>query len=129
MAQTYKKLHWTEHSKIKMRQYGLSKQKLLGILYRPERKEKGIAPGTLAVMKTNKTFFKAKQISLTKAWRVPRKAPGEIWLMYKDVILRHGSGQERKIISAWRYPGISKPGEEIPIPEDIKRELINGIME
>jgi hypothetical protein len=127
MVVSYKKLHWTEHSKIKMKQYGLSKQKLLGILYRPERKEQGIVPGTLAVMKTNKTFFKAKQISLTKAWQRPRKAPGEIWIMYKDVKYPSASsGQVRKIISAWRYPGISKPGEEIPIPEDIKRELLAG---
>ncbi len=101
-----------------MRQYGLSKQKLLGILSRPERKEQGIVPGTTAVMKTNKVFFKTKQITLAKAWQRPRKAPGEIWLMYKDV------KDLRKIISAWRYPGISKPGEEIPIPEDIRRELM-----
>ncbi|MEK7658588.1 MAG: hypothetical protein AAB352_01860 [Patescibacteria group bacterium] len=120
MAGAYKKLLWTEHAKIKMKQYGLSKQKLLAILYRPERKEKGIAPGTMAVMKTNKTFFKAKQISLKNAWSRPRKAPGEIWIMYKD------NKQVRKIISAWRYPGISKPGEEIPVPEDIRRELLNN---
>ena len=113
-----RKLFWTEHSKIKMRQYGLSKQKLLGILHKPERIEQGIVPGTSAMMRTNKVFFKAKQISLTKAWQRPRKAPGEIWLMYKD------TADSRKIISAWRYPGISKPGEEIPIPEDIRRELL-----
>ncbi len=128
MKTPFRKLHWTEHSKIKMKQYGLSKQKLLAILYRPERKEKGIAPGTLAVMKTNKKFVN-KTISLLKekqqlafakaaAWR--RKAPGEIWLMYKDV------KDFRKIISAWRYPGISKPGEEIPIPEDIRQELLKN---
>jgi hypothetical protein len=120
MAQIYKKLHWTEHSKIKMRQYGLSKQKLLGILYRPERKEKGIVPGTMAAMKTNKVFFKEKKITLSDAWKKPKKAPGEIWLMYKDV------KDFRKIISAWRYPGISKPGEEIPIPEDIRQELLKN---
>ena len=119
MAQFYKKLYWTEHSKIKMRQYGLSKQKLFGIIHRPERKEKGIAPGTTAVMKTNKTFFRAKQTTLSKAWSYPRKAPGEIWLMYKD------AKDFRKIISAGRYPGISKPGEAIPIPEDIRQALIN----
>ena len=107
-----------------MRQYGLSKQKLLAILSRPERKEQGIVPGTTAVMKTNKVFlvprgvFRAKQISLTKAWQRPKKAPGEIWLMYKDV------KDFRKVISAWRYPGISKPGEEIPIPEDIRQEIL-----
>lgn len=119
MALFYKKLHWTEHSKIKMKQYGLSKQKLLGILYGPERKEQGIAPGTQAVMKTNKVFFKTKQISLAKAWQKPKKASGEIWIMFRD------TKDFRKIISAWRYPGISKPGEEIPIPEDIKLELLN----
>ena len=115
-----------------MRQYGLSKQKLLRILHRPERKEKGIAPGTTAVMKTNKLFFKPacrqtgkKQIILIEVWQKPKKAPGEIWLMYKDTRSQE-MGQVRRIISAWRYPGISKPGEEIPIPEDILRELQNN---
>ncbi len=126
MTTAYKKLHWTEHSKIKMKQYGLSKQKLLGILYRPERKEQGIVSGTKAAMKTNKVYSKTKPIFSgqkqnlssykASAWR--RKAPGEIWLMYKDI------KDLRKIISAWRYPGISKPGEKIPIPEDIKKELL-----
>ncbi len=105
-----KKLHWTEHSKIKMRQYGLSKSKLMSLLYKPERKEQGIALGTMAVMKTNISYSKAKT----------KKSPGEIWLMYKD------AKDMRKIISAWRYPGISKPGENIPIPEDIKREILHG---
>ncbi len=113
MPQVFRKLFWTEHSKIKMRQYRLSKSKLLAILSRPERKEQGIVPGTTAVMKTNKKF--------KNKWQ--KKAPGEIWLMYKDV------KDLRKIISAWRYPGISKPGEEIPIPEDIKREIISGIID
>lgn len=124
MAISYKKLFWTEHSKIKMRQYGLSKQKLLGILYKPERKEQGIVPGTIAVMKTNKTLFKTKQITLEGAWQKPKKAPGEIWLMFRDV--KADMVPIRRIISAWRYPGISKPGESIPIPEDIKRELLRG---
>jgi hypothetical protein len=129
MTIAFRKLFWTEHSKIKMRQYGLSKQKLLGILARPERKEQGIAPGTTAVMKTNKTFFKAKQITLKNAWQKPRKAPGEIWIMYKDIKnSAKYSEQVRRIISAWRYPGISKPGEAIPIPEDIKKDLISGII-
>lgn len=134
-----KKLHWTEHSKIKMHQYGLSKTKLIHLIYKPERKEKGIVPGTTAVMKTNpirnnasyklsisngtsKIFFKEKEINIKKAWQQARKAPGEVWLMYKDV------KDQRKIISAWRYPGISKPGEAIPIPEDIREEIIKGII-
>ena len=106
-----KKIHWTEHSKIKMRQYGLSKSKLLSILYKPERKEQGIALGTIAVMKTNKIYSKSKS----------KKTPGEVWIMYMD------SKDMRKIISVWRYPGISKLGESIPIPEDIRIEIESKI--
>jgi len=126
MTTQFRKLAWTEHSQIKMRQYGLSKQKLFGILSRPERKEKGIAPGTTAVMKTNKVFFKEKKISLSNAWQHPKKAPGEIWIMYRDTKGASKYGENiRKVISAWRYPGISKPGEAIPIPDDIRHELLS----
>lgn len=114
MSPVFRKIVWTDHSKIKMRQYGLSVSKLLQILRKPERKEKGIVDGTTAVMKTNKVF------SLSKS--KIKKAPGEIWLMYKDV--KQGGENIRKIISAWRYPGISKPGETIPVPEDIFKELM-----
>ncbi len=117
MLPKYRKIYWTDHSKIKMRQYGLSKSKLLQLLYKPERKEEGIALGTTAVMQKNKSYSTAKT----------KKSPGEIWLMYKDVKdSSQGSGDIRKIISAWRYPGISKPGENIPIPEDIRQELSNN---
>jgi len=130
MSQVFKKLFWTEHSKIKMKQYGLSKQKLLGILYKPDRKEQGIVPGTTAVMRTNKKFgsktvliFEDKKEGNSLKVRTFKRvrAPGEIWLMYKD------AKDIRKIISAWRYPGISKPGEEIPIPKDIRQELLDQL--
>ena len=101
MLVKYRKIYWTDHSKIKMRQYGLSKSKLINLLHRPERKEKGIAIGTTAVMQTKKSYSN----SLSKV----KKAPGEIWLMYKDV------KDLRKVISAWRYPGVSKPGEAVGI--------------
>lgn len=127
----YRKLIWTEHSKIKMKQYGLSKTKLINLIYKPERREQGIVPGTTAVMKTNKILFKPacrqagkSQITFKNAWQKPKKSPGEVWLMFRDTKSAR-EGQIRKIISAWRYPGVSKPGEEIPIPDDIKRELLN----
>lgn len=119
MVEKYRKLHWTEHSKIKMRQYGLSKIKLINLIYKPERREEGIVPGTTAVMKTNKNYKNGRlKASVVGFHKKLEKAPGEIWLMYKDV------KGERKIISAWRYPGITKPGDEIPIPKDIRRELL-----
>lgn len=117
-----KKIFWTEHAKIKMRQYGLSAGKILQVLRKPERKEKGVAPGCTALMQTRKIFTSAKALAARKTQAPP---PGEIWLMYKDTPST-GSGQAmRKIISAWRYPGISKPGESVPIPEDIKQELLD----
>ena len=108
MLPIFTKLHWTEHAKLKMRQYGLSKSKLMNIISKPERKEEGIAEGTTAVMKTNKTYSMAKA----------KKPLGEIWLMYQD------NKNIRSIISAWRYPGVSKPGESIPMPADIRQELM-----
>jgi hypothetical protein len=130
MAVLFRKTYWTDHSKIKMKQYGLSVSKLLGILRKPERKERGIAPGTMAVMKTNKKFVN-KTISLLKEkqkispWQ--KRAPGEVWIMYKDT--KKEGEPIRKIISAWRYPGVTKPGEEIPIPEDIKKDFLCGIID
>jgi hypothetical protein len=125
MSSVYRKLFWTEHVKIKMRQYGLSKTKLVNILHKPERKEKGIAAGTTAVMKTNISFSTTeKKLVVSGAfYQKQQKPPGEIWLMYKDV------KELRKIISAWRYPGVSIPGEAIPIPEDIRQQLLDDEMD
>ena len=121
MSPVFKKISWTQHSEVKMRQYGLSKSKLLGILRKPERKEQGIVSGTTAVMKTNPTPLKLRGASkVFSKWQRPNKAPGEIWLMYKD------TKDFRRIISAWRYPGISKPGEEVPIPLEIRKELMES---
>jgi hypothetical protein len=103
-----KKILWTTHSKIKMRQYGLSKMKLLSLLRKPQRKEEGIAEGTVALMQTNKSFSKTKRHT------------GELWLMYED------KKEFRNIISAWRYPGITKPGDQVPVPKDILEELRYG---
>ncbi|OGZ64729.1 MAG: hypothetical protein A3A98_01925 [Candidatus Staskawiczbacteria bacterium RIFCSPLOWO2_01_FULL_40_39] len=111
MSLPYRKIQWTEHAKLKMKQYGLSKSKIINLMHRPERREAGIAPGTIAAMQTNKLYSNAKA----------KRTPGEIWLMYKDV------KEFRKIISAWRYPGISKPGEDIPIPEAIRAELLDAL--
>ncbi len=105
----YKKIFWTEHVKLKMQHYGLSKGKLLKLLRKPQRKEQGIAPKTVAVMQSNASYKTSKSKIV--------KPLGEIWLMYQD------DAYQRKIISAWRYPGISKPGESVPIPAEILREL------
>jgi hypothetical protein len=89
----FKKLFWTAHAKEKMKFYNISEQRVRRILKSPERTEKGIAENTIAVMQ-----------------KAGGKRKYELWVMFQD------TAKQRKIISAWRYPGETKPGELI-IPE------------
>jgi hypothetical protein len=97
------KFFWTTHSKRKLKQYGFSQTRVLNIVRRPDRKEEGIAEGTIASM----------QITGTK------KHPTEAWAMY--TLLKRPKGI--KIISAWRYPGRTPEGARPFIPEDALDEL------
>jgi len=92
---TQKPLFWTEHAKFKMRQYGLSQARVKRVLRNPVRVEAGIAPKTVAVMTpaSNKKY--------------------ELWCMYQD------TKKTRKIIAAWRYPGVSPVRQPPPFPDDI----------
>lgn len=99
------KVSWTQHSKMKMRQYRFSEKRVLRIFRKPDRVEEGIAEDTLAAM----------QITGTK------KNPTEAWVMY--VIMKKPKGI--KIISAWRYPGRTPVGQRPIIPEDTLEELSN----
>lgn len=106
------KFRWTSHIKNKMVFYQISEQKIKTIMNKPDRKEEGIAPNTLAVMKRHDT---------------PKKK-GEIWVMYAtneaaDKAKFRFGGPKRVMISTWRYPGQSKPGKQIPIPDDILEEI------
>jgi len=106
------RIHWTKHAKKKMRQYQLSAQRVLRVLRNSQRKEEGIAPGTIAVMQPYGTKRKEK----------------EIWVMYQiDGKNSKFKGQKLKIISAWRYPGKSPIGKMPPIPQDTLEELKNLI--
>jgi len=88
-----KTLAWTAHSRAKMRYYGLSEARVKRIIHSPKRIEEGIAPKTVAMMQSAGSA----------------KHPYELWVMIQDV------GQKRKIISAWRYPGETKPRSEVTI--------------
>lgn len=99
---------WTQHVKDKMIQYRLSPQKIKTILKNPSRKEEGIAPKTVAVMKRNDT----------------PKRKEEQWVMYQEQVKSEKlKAKKLRVISAWRYPGVSPKGKEIYIPEDILTEL------
>lgn len=128
---------WTLHSIEKMKFYGLSEQKVLGIIKRPKRKEEGIVKNTIAVMQPVSVKMDAKGKT---TWKT------EIWAMYQT----HGTRNAKritdkienlkiknlygilnppkiKIISAWRYPGVSP--EHNPIPEEILREIAESSRE
>lgn len=89
---------WTKHAVQKMRHYGLSENRIRKLLFNYTRKEEGIALDTTALMCPAGS----------------KKHPTEIWLMYQKT--KEG---KTKIITAWRYPGVS-PKKEVPWPEDIE---------
>jgi len=98
---TTKKFFWTKHAQEKMKHYQLSESRIKRVLRHPLRLEEGIVENTTAAM----------QSAGSKAH------PYEIWMMYQT------TNEQIKIISAWRYPGVTKPGDKIPIPEDVLGEL------
>ena len=110
-------IEFTAHARYKMKQYGLSEQKVKGIIRNPRRTQKGIAPQTAAVMQP----ISPKMVAGKEVWKQ------EIWTMFvkKKSTLAGPLGRESiRIISAWRYPGMSPKGN--PIPEEIWRELEDG---
>lgn len=107
---------FTSHARYKMTQYGLSEQKVKGIIRNPKRTQRGIAPQTAAVMQP----VSPKMMDGKEAWKQ------ELWTMF--VKKKKGVGplarETYRVISAWRYPGMSPKGS--PLPEEILRELEDG---
>lgn len=111
---TNQKIYWTEHAKAKMRFYKLSEQRIKRVLNSPKRTEEGIAPNTAAMMQPAliKTISAGKHDSTSKHfWNQ------EIWVM----VQKKNKTPKIKVISAWRYPGMTKPGDSLP--EEILNEL------
>jgi len=121
------KYEWTQHAAFKMKQYGLTAQRILRVVKNPQRTEEGIVKNTIAVMQPASLRTKDGK----RTWSQ------EIWTMYqlrcraisksqfpisKQIPnLKTISNHKLRIISAWRYPGVSPKRD--PIPEDILREL------
>lgn len=117
-------LYFTRHSEYKMRQYSLSAQKVRGVIRNPKRREVGIVPSTVAVMQP----ISPKKVEGKPARPDDSGRSGgetwkqEVWVLYKE------EPKGKKIISAWRYPGVSPKRD--PIPSDILQELLdNSILE
>jgi hypothetical protein len=107
------KYFWTKHSLMKMQYYGLSQQRISRVIKSPQRIEEGIVEKTVAVMQPTST----RGVNDKKTWT------SEIWAMYQ----LKGKGnlpnnqKQFRIISAWRYPGVSPKRD--PIPQEILDEI------
>lgn len=129
------KYYWTSHAKMKMRHYGLSAQRITRVIRRPLRTQEGVTSGTIAVVQPQST---KKGKNGQKTWT------NEIWVMYQIKNKKQDRKSEKKsavmddkmvqflnsatsgqkqihIISAWRYPGKTVPGEGLP--EEILDEI------
>ncbi len=107
-----KTLQWTHHARGKMRYYGFSEQRVRRVFHSPKRVEEGIAPKTVAFMQPLSVTSYKEQGTWREKWKQ------EIWVMIQD------TKNTRKVISAWRYPGMTKPGA--PLPDAILREVRDG---
>ncbi len=123
---------WTSHAGAKMRQYGLSESRIKRIIRFPARSEEGILSGAVAVMQPATVTTKNGKPTWSQ----------EIWVMYilqdagggrgevgnkKDKlendpfgVLKRG-GKRIRIITAWRYPGVSSLRN--PVPREVLDEV------
>ena len=106
---------WTKHSQAKMAYYRISPSRVSRIIKSPLRIEEGIAPNTVAFMQP--VSYKTKHG--VKSWK------NEYWVM---VVSQNKKSKLKdkgnvKIISAWRYPGMTKPGASLP------KEILSEVSE
>lgn len=114
------KYFWTQHALFKMGYYNLSQQRVARVIKSPQRIEEGIVENTVAVMQPTSLNSKNGK----KTWS------SEIWAMYQiksSKLKAEGkidllnNQKQFKIISAWRYPGVSPKRD--PIPSEILEEI------
>lgn len=107
------KYYWTQHVYGKMQHYAISEQTVRRIIRNPELTIEGVAPNTIAVMQTR-----------------GNKQKYELWVMYQLAPLANNKSQitnnkhkQIRVITTWKYPGISPKDKSVPIPEDILEEI------
>lgn len=100
--------HWTNHVQHKMLFYRLSEGRIRRVIANPKRRENGVAPNTVAFMQRNDT----------------PKRKEEIWVM---VAQENKVPNKKIIISAWRYPGVSKARSGVPLPDGLQEEILASL--
>lgn len=98
----------------------------------PQRREEAIAPGTIGAMKVMKHNVNKAAVGMPQ-----KRKETELWIMYKinggkvkptkskleELGYKRPKTAKVTMISAWRYPGRTKPGERPNIPEGLMEEL------
>ena len=115
------KFYWTIHAKDKMRYYKLSESRVKRVINFPKRIEEGVAEDTVAMMQPGGSARNPYEI-----WVMVQRGSGKYskakTAKEKAIINKLGLKEASlKVISAWRYPGTTKPGEKLP--EEILREF------
>ena len=90
------KYFWTQHAAFKLRQYGLSAQRVIRVINNPQRKEEGIVEKTVAVMQP--ASVRAARTSAGKP--AGKTWSQEIWAMYQT----RGAGNPKSKILNHKVP-------------------------
>ena len=127
---SFKSILWTHHARFKMNYYKLSEARIRKVLHSPKRVEDGVAIKTIAVMQPSSIKFlkndNSKTSSSQKNIRFETWSQ-EIWVMFQDL------KDKRVIISAWRFPGMSKQKSSLSMAkireeyDSFIKESLNGI--
>lgn len=140
------KYYWTQHCIRKMLFYGLTADKVKRVIKTPKRIESGVAENTIAVMSSGANRKKPTEIWVMYSLSKKASTLSETSTVSPSIVssgsncsveLRSESkgksfgglrtisqtANRKIIISAWRYPGISPVGRQIPIPANILEEL------
>jgi hypothetical protein len=142
---------WTKHAQAKMAYYRISPSRVRRIIKSFLRVEEGIAPNTVAFMQpvsyktkngvrtwnqeywvmaiTGKPvkvnpFGRASTVSSAEPLRIDAEQSRSIKSKTLKRVVQT-SGPKVKIISAWRYPGRTKPGASLP--EEILNEVSQAL--
>jgi len=110
---------WTAHAWEKMQQYGISDQRVRRIIRFPKRTEEGVLDGAIAAMQpTGKQEMWVMYVIENSKLKVQNSKVGELDNMQSFF----GNTEKKfKIITVWRYPGVS------PIRDAIPDEILSEI--
>ena len=108
---------WTSHAVEKMRHYGISESRVKRIVRFPTRSEEGILEGAVAAMQP----AGKQEIWVMYILENPRESRAPICAGEQDPFGILKKEKRIKVITAWRYPGVSPKRD--PVPAEVLDEI------